>query len=134
MFPNLQLYAVIAVVAIALSVGGYFYVDSLQSKVETLETNLKAAETALKANEDAIKLQDQTLKDVQAAMLALADADAQTDRDVANLRRRVNDILRVSNDPTTARPDAEAAVNTVSTDTLNRLRSSMTGGTTDEAN
>lgn len=132
LFPNLQIYAAIAIVAIALGVGGYFYVDSLQSKVETMQTQLDATQHALKTTESTIKLQDQTLKDVQAALTALTEADAKVDRDVATLRRRVNDILKVSNDPTTARPEAEAAVNALSTSTLDRLRTAMTGEDTDE--
>lgn len=125
---NLKIYLVIAAVAALIGTAGYFYVGHLRSQVETMQTQLEATQTALRANEDAIRLHSQTLADVQAALSTLSAADAQVDREVAALRRRVNAVLQVTNDPTTARPEAEAAINDLSRTTLDRLRGAMTRG------
>lgn len=125
--PKLQIYGIIIAVALLLAGGGYWYVSSLQDRVEELSRQLSVEKSRSDGLERSIGMQEQMLADIRELTDELDARNRETDARLDRLRARINEALTISNNPTTPRDVAEQSANGLSREVFDQVRRSMRG-------
>jgi septal ring factor EnvC (AmiA/AmiB activator) len=136
MFAQIKLYALIAFITVTLSALGlgYWIVNGiiaenkvLQRNVATLESAKATQDTAIAALEGANKQQVERVNQMQAGLTALQGSYDQSQRDVAELRKRYSRITVQRGKDGNVLPTSNDALNSGVNDINGMLRRAVEG-------